>query len=160
MTNSASHRVFFAGIGAAFAILFGSLLFISPADAPGYERAGVAFPDKNVLVSADIADTAEKRARGLSGRERLAPGEGMWFIFEAEGRHGFWMKDMHFAIDIIWLDERLHIVDMWEDASPESYPSIVAPKGPAKYVLEVPAGFAKMHSLAIGDRAEVSQQSE
>src|SRR3989344_4329125 len=53
-------------------------------------------------VMAEVADTLALQTRGLSGRTSLGEGEGMLFIFDQEGTHGIWMKDMHFAIDIVW----------------------------------------------------------
>ena len=43
--------------------------------------------------------------KGLSGRDNLADDEGMFFVFEKSDIYPFWMKDMKFAIDIIWIME-------------------------------------------------------
>ncbi len=107
-------------------------------------------------VRVTLADTAEKRSRGLSGTSRLEEGEGMLFVFPQEGIYGFWMKDMRYSIDIIWLTEDKEVVYVAENASPESYPMSFVPEKPAKYVLEVPAGFAKAHNIAIGSSASFS----
>src|SRR5947208_11440214 len=50
------------------------------------------------------------RSRGLQGKEGLKKNEGMLFIFEQDGLHRFWMKDMKFPIDIIWIDHRGAII--------------------------------------------------
>lgn len=157
MTSSASHKIFFAIVAAIIFVLLFFYFFPSVPETSVPRKETISFPARNVSVAAEIADTAEKRAQGLSVRESLPTGSGMWFVFSEEGRHGFWMKDMHFAIDIIWLNERLQIVDTWRNASPDSYPKIVVPKVPAKYVLEVPAGFVARHDLAEGDTAEVEK---
>lgn len=49
-----------------------------------------------------IADTDEKRTKGLSGRDNLAQDQGMLFLFDKPGNYPFWMKDMRFPIDIIF----------------------------------------------------------
>lgn len=116
-----------------------------------YSVVTVTFPKQNTRVVADISDTAKKRTLGLSGRESLPDGRGMLFIFDTPGIYGFWMKDMNFAIDILWFDENMKLVDMWQNATPDSYPKAVEPRSPAKYVLEVPQGFAEAHLLQIGD---------
>ena len=103
----------------------------------------------------EVAGTNALRARGLSGRERLEPGKGMFFVFLKDDRHGFWMKDMRFSIDIIWLDSEYHIVDVKKDATPASYPEIFWPSRPARYVVEVPAGFFDEHHLKAGDVVEI-----
>lgn len=89
------------------------------------------------IYAAEIARTPEARSRGLSGREGLGENDGLLFIFEEPGYPGFWMKDMKFAIDIIWLDENLTVVDVTKNAAPDSYPQIFHPKSPAQYVLEI-----------------------
>ncbi len=58
----------------------------------------------NHKISAEVADNQAEQARGLSNRDSLAPDAGMLFVFEQPGRPGFWMKDMLFNLDIIWID--------------------------------------------------------
>lgn len=102
------------------------------------------------VVQAEIADTHEERIQGLSGREELAENHGMLSVFEREGTWGIWMKDMHFAIDILWLDEQGRIVTILRSIVPETYPKVFYPLAPARYVLELPAGFADVHGIAEG----------
>ena len=59
----------------------------------------------------NIASTPQARAKGLSGRATLERNQGMLFLFTAPGVYGFWMKDMKFPIDIIWLNDR-KVVDL------------------------------------------------
>ena len=121
-------------------------------------------------ITAEIADTPEKRARGLSGREALGKDEGMLFVFTDSAIRQFWMKDMNFSLDIIWIDENKKIIDITKNATPESYlsravypeqgrgesggPEKFSPSAPAKYVLEVSAGFADAYNIKIGDTAD------
>ncbi len=113
--------------------------------APSVAIEGVPEP-----VRVAIAATNESRARGLSGYPALAEGAGMLFFFEYPGKPPFWMKEMHFPIDIIWISSDWKIVDITEAAAPESYPKTFLPQDDAQYVLEVNAGFAKAHNLSIG----------
>ena len=110
---------------------------------------------KNVSVQAETVSTDAERSKGLSGREALEEGTGMLFIFDDVDTHTFWMPDMHFAIDIIWLDESMKVVHIKENATPESYPEIFTPSASAKYVLEVPAGFSKKWGIVEGTQAIV-----
>ena len=57
--------------------------------------------EKDILV--EVADTVAKRTKGLSGKETLPENEGLFFIFKEIGKHPFWMKDMRFPVDIIWI---------------------------------------------------------
>jgi hypothetical protein len=108
------------------------------------------------ILNATISDTEEERNLGLSGRGSLPPGEGMLFVFDYPDFQGFWMQDMKFPIDIIWVDENKKIIYAKEDATPESYPEIFQPEELALYVLEVSAGFFSEHKIKIGDTVEFS----
>lgn len=104
-------------------------------------------------IKIEVADTNTKRQQGLSGRASLGDNEGMFFVFGKPQRGGIWMKDMHFPIDIIWLDKDLFVVYIKQNAQPESYPEIFYPQKDAQYVLEVNANFTKQHDILIGDQA-------
>lgn len=104
----------------------------------------------SAVVHAEIARTTEQRVRGLSGRGSLGDDEGMLFVFPVPDTYGIWMPDMHFPIDIIWLDEAMQVVDIKENATPESYPETFRPRRPASYVLEVSSGYTKENGIYIG----------
>ena len=106
---------------------------------------------KGQIVKVAVADTPESRERGLSGRSELASDEGMLFVFPKDGQYAFWMKDMRFAIDIVWISYSEEIVDVEEKVSPETYPTVFTPRRPARYVLELPSGFVEEHDVTIGD---------
>jgi len=101
-------------------------------------------------LEVEIADTLVSRKQGLSGKESLGDNQGMLFVYGEPGNYSFWMKDMKFAIDIIWIDENKKIVDITYNAVPESYPQTFSPKLPAKYVLEVSGLWVEEHGIGIG----------
>lgn len=103
-------------------------------------------------VNVDIADTAPKQQRGLSGRNKLKDNEGMFFVFETADVQGFWMKDMLFPIDIIWAGEDLRVVSVDKNLSPDTYPATFSSKSPVMYVLEVNSGFSDRNNVKIGDK--------
>ncbi|MEK7071616.1 MAG: DUF192 domain-containing protein [Patescibacteria group bacterium] len=105
-------------------------------------------------IKVEVVATPEARALGLSGRERLKEDEGLLFIFPNSAAHLFWMKDMKFSIDIIWLDEDGRVVYIKKNARPESYPEVFKPEQNAKYVLEVLAGFSDKNNLKDGNGIE------
>ena len=107
----------------------------------------------DTIVRATIADTPAAQEKGLGGRTYLASDEGMLFIFPRDGEYAFWMKDMHFSIDIIWISADGRIVYIAPNVSPATYPEDFVPPAPARYVLEVPAGFADLHGVKVGDIA-------
>lgn len=102
------------------------------------------------LIRIEIADTPEEISLGLSGRESLEEGSGLLFIMPTSARHGFWMKDMRFPIDIIWIDENWVVVDISREVRPETFPEKFSPRIPAQYVLEVPAGTVEQMYIDIG----------
>jgi len=108
---------------------------------------------KGKKIKAEVADNLEERMKGLSGREGMGENEGMLFVFEKPDIYPFWMKDMKFAIDIIWLKNK-KIVELVQDAQP---PTVVGqvqnymPKAAADLVLELPAGFCAENNVKIGD---------
>lgn len=106
---------------------------------------------------AQVAKTPKEREQGLSNTHFLNSSNGMLFVFDEVEEHGIWMKDMNVSIDIIWIDENNQIVDMEENVSPDTYPTIFTPDAPAKFVLEVIAGWAKENEVEIGDTVIVSE---
>ncbi len=107
-------------------------------------------------VKVDLATTPEAHAQGLSGRKELKENEGMLFVFDKPGKYSFWMKDMNFPIDIIWVSEDFKVVYIKKDARPELYPETYAPKDNAKYVLEVVSGFSDKNNLKEGGMVSLS----
>jgi len=105
----------------------------------------------------EVADTDALREQGLSGRESLDESEGMLFVFDKQARHLFWMKDMNFSIDILWLDEGYRIVDMDQNISPKTYPKTFQSDVPVRYVLEVSSGWAERNRIQIGDTVQVKK---
>ena len=107
-------------------------------------------------VFADVVKTQSAIERGLSGRENLLSNHGMLFIFSTPDRYGFWMKEMKFPIDILWLSNDGSVMHTEEGVSPETYPQTFAPKsGLARYVLELPAGYSREHQVEIGDKIDL-----
>ena len=106
-------------------------------------------------VRVEIADTDAERMRGLSGRDALGENAGMFFVFERTGYYGFWMKDMRFPIDIVWIGEDMRVAGITENISPETFPEVFYPPAPAQFVLEVPAGFSRSKDIRIGSLLKI-----
>lgn len=105
-----------------------------------------------VPLTVELANTPALRTRGLSGRQSLPEGEGMLFDFGNAERPGIWMKDMHFSLDLVWLDEEKTIIGFTPRVSPDTYPEVFYPPFPARYVLEVNAGWVDAHGIVGGDK--------
>lgn len=155
------------GVLALFAAGCGALTASEePAGEPAGEPAAPAqvvfpLPTERLVVAVEVAATDADRARGLGGHAPLGPTDGMLFVFDQVSPHAFWMKGMTFALDILWLDEG-KVVHL-ERSVPPSGPTetdatrpILVPRLPARYVLEVNAGFAAEHGIDLGTPVELS----
>jgi uncharacterized membrane protein (UPF0127 family) len=101
-------------------------------------------------ISAQTAKTEPERERGLSGKTCLGPRQGMLFIFDKPAGYPFWMKDMRFNIDIIWISAEKKVVYEQKNLSPATYPRSFTNPDPAQYVLEIAAGQADQLGLKPG----------
>lgn len=119
-----------------------------------------AFMLAQTPLSLEFAKSAQEQERGLSGRTSLAPLSGMLFLFDAPGLYGVWMKDMHFPLDILWLDGKKRVVAIEENALPSSYPHIFRPSVPARFILEVNAGFVAKNHIVVGDVLAANKDQE
>ena len=106
-------------------------------------------------LGVEIADSAEEWSQGLSGREQLAEDEGMLFVFDDQVRRSFWMRQMRFSLDMMFIRN---------GRVSELFPRIPAPgegqdgreirvqsQEPADWVLEVNSGWAQEHGIKVGD---------
>lgn len=109
----------------------------------------------DATIVAEVVLTEADQQKGLSGRLALADGAGMLFVYDKEGKPGIWMKDMNFSLDIVWANSEGIIVTIESNVSPATYPTAFYPSAPAAYVLELPAGYAKKHNIAIGGQIVV-----
>ena len=106
-------------------------------------------------LQVEIADSFLKRQQGLVGRTTLAENQGMLFVFEKPGRYSFWMKDMRFSLDFIWLKDNQVLETSENVPAPQNAaesPVVVKPQQPVDKVLEVNAGTVKRLNISTGDK--------
>lgn len=111
----------------------------------------------SAVFQVEVAQTQEERSRGLSGRAGMKDNQGMLFVFDQAAFQNFWMKDMKFPIDIIWMDGGFQVVDITRNLSPQTYPKTFTSLSPAKYVLEINAGLSEKNNILLGDFGEILQ---
>lgn len=119
---------------------------------PTYEGPLVRINDVSIPV--ELATSTEAVTKGLSGRPSLDEDAGMLFVFDFPYRYRFWMPEMNFPLDMIWI-ENGRVADITENATNNFdplAPVFYQPNVPVHYVLEVNAGFAKKHNLKIDDQ--------
>ncbi|MBX3238124.1 MAG: DUF192 domain-containing protein [Nitrospiraceae bacterium] len=146
-------RIRFSILGVIVTLMLASL---SPAEEP--ETLIAVKTPKGATISAELADTPMKRAKGLMFREHLADDRGMLFTFGDAQPHTFWMKNTKIPLDIIWMDDRKKIVHIehnvpictyQDDSCPQYRPNIGA-----LYVLELGSGRAEALELQRGMRLD------
>lgn len=112
-----------------------------------------------------LAKTDKEKVAGLSNTNSLRQDQGMLFIFSQKGYYPFWMRNMKFPLDIIFIDTNT-IVDIFQNLPPASTSSdlskipVFRPKKQANFVLEVTAGIAKKNNIKIGDKVSLKIPSK
>jgi len=127
------------------------LLVVSPTVVSDTE---LKFVEKTLLVGekriqAEIADTPQARERGLMLRKSMPANHGMLFVFDDTKVLSFWMKDTHIPLDIGFFDEQKKLIEV-HTMKPMSTDIINSSK-PAKYGLEMNAGWFKKNQIKRGD---------
>jgi uncharacterized membrane protein (UPF0127 family) len=97
---------------------------------------------------AEVAATPAQRARGLMGRTHLAADAAMLFVFEAPGRHCFWMRDTPLPLSIAFVDAAGRIVGL-ADMTPRS-DAQHCPGTDVRYALEVRQGEFQRRGIRPG----------
>jgi len=131
---------------------------LTPQIIAGQEIAQLSTPTSTLTV--EIADSAAERTLGLSNRPSIGS-DGLLFIFDEPGQPGIWMKDMQFAIDIVWLAQG-QVVAIAKDARPQPGESeaqlrVYRPPGEVDAVLEVAAGSAQAFGLEPGVKINIDE---
>jgi hypothetical protein len=113
--------------------------------------------DRLAEVDVEVADTRKERHTGLSNHDSLAEGHGMLFVHDGEGKRTYVMRKMDFPIDMIFVgaDRRITAIHHARAPGPNEDGNDIQYSGRAKYVIEVPRGFADETGLSVGDRIEI-----
>jgi len=123
---------------------------------------------ENATFDVEVASTMIQQANGLSYRASLAPNDGMLFLFSSSSVQNFWMKDMNFALDMIWIGPAAsgtgsQVVGFAQDV-PAPAPgtalwslTIYSSPGNTNKVLEVNAGTVAKYNIKVGDPVEIGQ---
>jgi uncharacterized membrane protein (UPF0127 family) len=109
------------------------------------------------ILLVELADTDSKKSAGLSDRQTMPLDAGMLFVFEPESTPKFWMKNMNFDLDLIWINKN-KIVGITPNVpapaagktKPQNLP-LHSPPLKVDQVLEVNAGWAEKNNIKVGD---------
>lgn len=112
-----------------------------------------------VNLGVELADTPQLRRQGLSGRAFLAADTGMLFLFDAPDRHRFWMRDMRFDLDFIWIvnGKVAEITPnvLAEPGVADENLRVYLPQVPVDSMLEVNRGWAAQNGIQVGDSVQL-----
>lgn len=146
-------------------VIGGYLIFNNFINNPKHEMEYYTFSKEGELVFSDslgniktkidieIADDDYQRQLGLMNRKEMKENEGMLFIFPRQDWLSFWMRNTLISLDMIFVNENKQIVTIHKNTrilSDSSYPST----RPAKYVVEVIAGFTDKYNIQVGDKID------
>ena len=145
-----------------FLVLFTSLVYsdanaqrapTAPSTVPAlkFETKKIKLGGKTLTV--EIADSPEKRERGLMFRTKLADGDGMLFVFDDERTLSFWMMNTLIPLAIGYFDKNKKLIDVQEmvpAVAGERFPATYPSKGPAMYALETPKGWFARNNVKPG----------
>jgi uncharacterized protein len=130
-----------------------------PRSRPGNELASIATPEGSIIF-AEIADSPDKRAKGLMDRPSIAQDGGMLFQFPELGYWTFWMKNTKIPLDILWLDKTGTIIHIESNVpictrTDDHCPRYYSHKK-SWQVLELNAGMAEKLELTPGSQLMIS----
>jgi uncharacterized protein len=137
-------------------ILFGVIFFTQINFGQKLKTSQVVINNK--VINVELAQTPSRQEKGLGGRDFLVADSGMLFIFSDLAIRIFWMKDMEFPLDIIWIKDNTIIgitANVPVPISQENLPIYASP-AEVNYVLEVNAGFCEKNNFKIGDKANLN----
>ena len=119
-----------------------------------YENIFIDNGVEKIKIKAEVADTQEKRERGLMFRKHLNENKGMLFAFDNDATYNFWMKNTLIPLDIIFISKGFQIVEIIH-AEPcveepcETYKTAEY----SRYVLEVNGNFTIRNGIKAGNDA-------
>ncbi len=118
----------------------------------------VCIEDKKCF-NVQIAETKKEMKIGLSNRSSLNSDSGMLFVFDAENIPYFWMKDMQFPLDIIWINQNMKIVGIEKNLQPcnPANCGLFKPNEKAKYVIEINGNQSGQYNFKVGDFVNFSK---
>jgi len=125
----------------------------TPVPTASASRAMVVFETAKgeVLIKVEVVDQEEARNRGLMHRRTLPPDEGMLFLFPEETVHSFWMRNTYLALDMIFINGRLEVVGVVENATPLTDTPRLVWK-PSRYAVEVNSHLARVTGIREGTK--------
>lgn len=125
---------------------------------PPVRAAAPSVCDQDNCVSVEVVSKDADMERGLMFRTGLDQDKGMLFIFPEDGKYSFWMKNMHFNLDMLWISSDGHIVYIGQNipACTSDPCPVYTPDQTARYVLEINSGYVVSHHWKLADELKLN----
>ena len=104
-----------------------------------------------ISISIEIADTVNERKTGLMGRKGMSETRGVLFVHDRIDDRVFWMRNTWLSLDILFVSETMNVINIERNTTPLS-DELYRSERPARYVIEVNAGFCERHGIKKGTR--------
>lgn len=124
-------------------LVFGTLFYTL------YKASQPNLQIKGQIFHLEVVKTEKDKQIGLSKYKTFPQDKGMLFLFDKEGFYSFWMKDMKFPIDIIYIKGN-KITTIYGNV-PINNLKIYSPTQPSDKVLEINANLSKKYGFKTGD---------
>jgi uncharacterized protein len=129
------------------------------------QPSGTTLSAKSVTINnrtfkIELARTPEEQQKGLSNRASLPEDHGMLFLFDKPAPYGFWMKEMRFPLDIIFIKNKTVVTvdeNLPAPVSGTEYPPVYYPEQPVDMVLEINASLAQEYGIESGDTIKINK---
>jgi uncharacterized membrane protein (UPF0127 family) len=141
--------MYLSRLAAVFAAFF---LFASAALPQTAERETLAIESANGTheFQVEIADDAREHQRGLMFRREMADEAGMLFVYGADQRASFWMRNTYIPLDMLFVKADGTIESIAKRTTPLSEKSVRS-NGPVRFVLEINGGLCDELGITPGD---------
>ena len=136
-----------------FAVIFLLVLALSKSDSGAKTKVSV----NNKTFSVLVAKSDIEKQIGLSSKDKITEDQGMLFLFDKPDYYSFWMKEMKFPIDIIYIvnDKVTTVISNVKPPSSSVNLPIYQPKEKSDMVLEVNAGLAEKYKIQKGTTIKI-----
>ena len=137
-----------------------------PTDTPEPAPTATPLPDGplvhigDTVYVVDLAVTPAERTQGLSGRPSMEADRGMLFVYDEDGPRTFWMPDMHFPLDMVWIRADCVVAGVTADVpnppldTPRDQLELYPSAGMVRFILELNAGQAAANGIKAGGVVE------
>jgi uncharacterized membrane protein (UPF0127 family) len=106
-----------------------------------------------VPLVVEVAREKEQQAKGMMFRRSLGPDEAMLFVSDRDTNLAFWMKNTYVDLDLAYIrsDGTVLQIERMKAFNPEA----VFSREPARFALEVPAGWFAAHGIEVDAKVEI-----